>query len=141
MQNTISDKPCLCGSHKKYAHCCEKYHIHQAYPETAEALMRSRYVAFALHLKSYLLLTWSEKTRPGNFEFENGLSWQKLDIIDVQNGQKNDPHGRVHFKATYQIGFERGILEEISQFSREAVLINGVQKTAWVYLSGKIIHD
>lgn len=137
----MSDNPCLCGSQKSYGNCCEQYHLNKTYPETAEALMRSRYVAFAQHLKSYLLLTWSEMTRPGNFEFENGLSWQKLEIINTEKGNKTDQNGVVHFKATYQLGLERGTLEEISQFSREKVRLDGMKKTAWVYHSGKIISD
>ena len=39
---------CLCGSGIDYQHCCGFYHSGEKIPETAEALMRSRYTAYSL---------------------------------------------------------------------------------------------
>ncbi len=47
---------CPCGSTLALAECCGRYHA-GAVPETAEALMRSRYSAYVLGLIDYLLAT------------------------------------------------------------------------------------
>jgi SEC-C motif-containing protein len=40
--------PCLCGSTLAYSDCCQPFHTGEKIPVTAEALMRSRYTAYAL---------------------------------------------------------------------------------------------
>lgn len=45
------------------AQCCGRYLDGEAAP-TAEALMRSRYTAFALRDEDYLFRTWHPRTRP-----------------------------------------------------------------------------
>lgn len=40
-----------------YAQCCQPYHLGLRRPATAEALMRSRYAAFALQVAAYLMTT------------------------------------------------------------------------------------
>ncbi|MBN2864445.1 MAG: SEC-C domain-containing protein [Thiotrichales bacterium] len=134
-KNRIADhgqKPCLCGSGKLYAECCQPFHLKQQYPLTAEQLMRSRYVAYALHLESYLLDTWAETSRPANIEFENGLSWQGLQILKTQKGRKKDKQGWVTFRALYQVGLNQESMTEISRFIRDA-------NQNWVYLEGQFI--
>ena len=130
MVNLSSNALCLCGSGKVYAECCEPFHLKQRFPETAEQLMRSRYVAYALQLKSYLLETWAETSRPAEIEFENGLSSQILQIHGTKKGRKRDAQGWVTFTATYQVGFDRESLTEKSSFIRD-------QQRHWVYLDGK----
>ncbi len=46
--------PCPCGSGRLYRDCCSPYHRGLAEPPDAEALMRSRYSAFALKEAAYL---------------------------------------------------------------------------------------
>lgn len=48
--------PCPCGSSLPLADCCGRYHA-GALPESAEALMRSRYSAYVLGLIDYLVAT------------------------------------------------------------------------------------
>ncbi|MDX1348176.1 MAG: YchJ family metal-binding protein [Thiomicrorhabdus chilensis] len=124
------DAFCLCGSGKSYANCCQAYHIGTHFPEEAEQLMRSRYVAFALRLEEYLLKTWDSQSRPAQIEFENGLSWKKLTILKCQKGRSKDKKGWVTFAAQYQIGFESHQMIEKSEFQRDK---NG----RWVYLTGE----
>ena len=93
--------------------------------------MRSRYVAYALHLKPYLLETWAKSSRPADIEFENGLSWQGLQIGKVKKGRKKDKQGWVSFVAHYQVGFEQGSVTETSSFIRDP-------NANWVYLDGKV---
>lgn len=41
---------CCCQSKLAYQDCCKPYHVHQRFPATAEALMRSRYSAYVFNL-------------------------------------------------------------------------------------------
>lgn len=93
--------------------------------------MRSRYVAYAMHLKPYLLRTWAKTSTPAFLEFENGLSWQRLQINRTKKGRKKDKQGWVSFTAHYQIGLEQGSMTETSEFIRD-------DKMYWVYLDGEV---
>ena len=55
---------CLCGSNITYGECCQPFHTAQKIPTTAEALMRSRYTAYALRDGAYLQATWDITKRP-----------------------------------------------------------------------------
>lgn len=123
---------CPCGSNETYQNCCQPYHLGTFWPRTAEALMRSRYSAFALQNAQYLLKTWAKTTRPGQLSFEKGLIWQGLEIVEVVKGQIKDKRGQVHFKASYRLASnEFGILEELSQFKKDSA-------GHWVYVDGEI---
>lgn len=119
---------CLCGSNKEYTICCEPLHSGQA-ASSAEALMRSRYSAFALQLTDYLLSSWHPNTRPVHINLEADTQWRRLEIIHSSN---DDLNGQVHFKAFYQ-EFKKGssqwyLLEETSKFIFES--------GHWLYHSG-----
>lgn len=60
---------CPCGQQQTYAQCCAPYHQGTAIAPTAELLMRSRYSAYVLAIKEYLLSTWHESTRPKKLTF------------------------------------------------------------------------
>lgn len=93
--------------------------------------MRSRYTAYALLLKDYLLSTWSESPRPAELSFENGLAWTQLEIVQTRQGRAKDKRGWVTFRAHYQIGLDHGVMEEVSRFERDA-------QGYWVYVSGEV---
>lgn len=91
---------CHCCSGKPYEDCCQPYHKKEKFPPTAEALMRSRFSAFAIPNGEYL---W-ETTSPGKRKFHNKKSlqewgeindWTKLEIVDTTSMNK------VEFKAFY----------------------------------------
>ncbi|WP_321323347.1 YchJ family protein [Thiomicrorhabdus sp.] len=130
MQSNINNL-CLCGSTKLYAECCEPFHKGGLYPQTAEELMRSRFVAFEMHLKDYLLNTWYESTRPGNLEFTPNLHWTKLTINGRKKGRKKDSEGWVTFTAYYQQEGSNGYLHEKSYFIRDTL-------GHWQYVDGEI---
>jgi SEC-C motif-containing protein len=131
----MSESLCPCGSKKPYAECCQPFHQGEAFPATAEQLMRSRYSAYALHLKDYLLQTWDKTTRPGDFSFESGLKWCKLRIVKTKQGGAQDGKGMVAFRAEYELdtesGVEKGVMTEKSQFRRD-------DEGHWVYVSGEV---
>lgn len=116
--------PCPCGSGLDYSRCCGVFHNDIAAP-TPEALMRSRYSAFALNLSDYLLATWHLDTRPGDIEPDDATNWISLRILDHTT---EGDHGRVHFRATFSEGQHWSVLEEDSRFVRE--------EGRWLYVNG-----
>ncbi len=122
---------CICGTKINYEACCGKYH-HGATAETAEALMRSRFSAFALHNDAYLLNTWAPATRPAEINSaENLLVWKYLQIVGTQKGRVTDNNGTVEFKAFYEQHEELYVIHELSRFKKEAgrwFYVNGTMK-------------
>ena len=72
---------CPCGSGRPLADCCGCHHAGEPAP-TPEALMRSRYSAFALQLTDYLLATWHPSTRPTSLESDPATVWKRLEIVE-----------------------------------------------------------
>jgi SEC-C motif-containing protein len=130
LSKNANDALCLCGSGQNYESCCLAFHTRKTYPETTEQLMRSRYTAYALHLKNYLLETWDISTRPGEFEFDNGLTWKSLIIGRCKKGRLKDQQGWVSFTASYQVGLDRATLQEKSYFIRDG-------QGHWCYVDGE----
>ncbi|GAA3290076.1 YchJ family protein [Arthrobacter citreus] len=123
-----SGERCPCLSGETYAGCCGKYHSGRPAP-TAEALMRSRYSAFAVGNRRYLLDTWHPSTRPAELELDADLQWRRLDIVETSAGGPLDDRGVVRFRAHYRGAAGRGIQEETSRFVR----LGG----KWLYLDGE----
>ena len=63
---------CPCGSGEAYDACCGRFHRGAAEATTAEALMRSRYAAFARGEAGYLVRTWHPRTRPETVVLDPG---------------------------------------------------------------------
>lgn len=118
---------CPCGSGRPYAECCELLHLGGAAP-TAEALMRSRFSAFALGLDGYLLTSWHPATRPAELDLDPDLTWRRLQIVDTVAGGPEDSTGVVEFRASYRGPDGAGLLHERSRFER----VDG----RWVYRDG-----
>jgi SEC-C motif-containing protein len=109
---------CPCGTVLYYADCCQPIHQGEI-ASTAEALMRSRYSAYALDLPTYLLASWHPSSRPKQLELESQMQWFKLTIVDSQAGQQADTTGLVSFIARYKINGKAARLTEISEFVYE----------------------
>jgi SEC-C motif-containing protein len=121
----MTNSLCPCGSELDYADCCEPYHLGEAQPGSAEALMRSRYSAFVLADDDYLLDSWHPLTSPEQLDLSDNPDWLQLQII---SSHEDNEQGRVHFRAFYHDGKQRKFLEEHSEFRK----ING----RWLYLRG-----
>lgn len=122
---------CLCGSRLSYSVCCGKYHNIEAIPTTAEALMRSRFTAYALRNADYLRATWDSDKCPDNIDFSRETAvWQRLEIVDTKKGGPQDDKGVVEFKAYYQQDGEECVLHEVSRFIKK--------QDRWFYLDGVI---
>ncbi|NUR82742.1 MAG: hypothetical protein HOY71_01495 [Nonomuraea sp.] len=117
---------CPCGLEAAYDECCGRYHAGKAAP-TAEALMRSRYSAFAKQDEAYLLRTWHPSTRPPRVEFERGMRWTGLRIEETTGGSQIHTDGTVTFTAGYTYRGEPGEMHEKSVFTRD--------HGAWTYVT------
>ena len=126
--------PCPCGALSPrqkalvYADCCGRYveHFDATPAPDAERLMRSRYSAFVLQRRDYLLATWHASQRPATLEFEPGAHWLGLAVrshrvLDVD-------HAEVEFVARYRVAGRAVRLHECSRFVREA--------GRWYYVDG-----
>jgi SEC-C motif domain protein len=137
--NLSHSAACPCRSEepigKPYGECCAPWHEGmQAQPQrhapTPEALMRSRYSAYALHLGSYLLATWYGETSPGEIDFPP-TKWLGLEI---KHAASSGDVGVVEFIARYRESTGRaGRLHEISRFVREG---EG-DGARWLYIDGQ----
>ena len=115
--------PCTCGSGLDFDACCGPI-IAGARPATAEALLRSRYTAFATGNTKYLAetLTSDIKDTFDQIEAENTADqakWQRLDIRTITGGGVDDETGTIEFVAEFRLGSESRIHHELSQFRRE----------------------
>ena len=139
----MTDLVCPCGAQQRdhrgkkrpvsYDSCCGRYHQftqgqYRKAP-TCEALMRSRYCAFARADERYLLATWHPRTRPAAIDFDSNQHWLGLRVLDIQRGLPDDDEGYVTFVARYKISGKGYRLKEKSRFVR--------QRGAWVYLDGE----
>lgn len=117
---------CPCGSGETYATCCGPLHRGRVTglvtAPTAERLMRSRYSAFAVGERDYLLQTWHLSTRPASLELDDDLEWRRLEILGTTAGGDRDLHGTVAFVAHFWDAASRrtGRQPENSAFVREA---------------------
>lgn len=116
---------CPCQSGLDYPRCCQPLHGGQpaAHPE---ALMRSRFSAFALGKADYIQRSWHPSTRPATLSLDDQERWLGLTILDAS--QDGDT-GRVHFQAVSQAHSDFKMLEEISNFIR--------QDGHWFYVDGE----
>ena len=110
---TIDRCPCLSG--ESYAECCGRFHAGTVHAPTAELLMRSRYAAYAVGERGYLLATWHPSTRPAELELDAERRWYRLDILGKSQGGPFDTEGSVEFEAFYKGGSQY----ENSRFVRE----------------------
>ena len=131
--------PCLSGD--AYEACCGRYHAGLRpgpdgaapgpYAPTAEALMRSRYSAFAVGDADYLRATWHASTRPADLDLDDDLEWRRLDVLRTEAGGPFDTTGVVEFAAYHRSRADRsdrGRLHEVSRFVREG--------DRWYYVDG-----
>ncbi|RFU87244.1 hypothetical protein DY218_07690 [Streptomyces triticagri] len=123
--------PCPCGLPAEYGACCGRLHEGRAAAANPEALMRSRYAAFAVRDPAYLLRTWHPSTRPPGLELDEGTRWLGLEILGSTEGSAFHSTGTVTFRARWTEGGRPGALHERSRFER----LNG----AWVYVDGDLL--
>ena len=133
MSAPMSKESCACGSGRGYARCCGPFLSGEALPETAEELMRSRYVAYTRQDIDYLESTSSAAVRK-TFKRRQAKKWARsatftgLDVQATELGGPEDMAGIVEFEASFQERGKPHILHERSAFGRE--------DGAWRYTGG-----
>ena len=133
-ENLLGSRPmkCPCGSEKTYAQCCGVYHSGKMLAPSPEALMRSRYAAFAKNQMQYLRDTTDPQTLDSiddgaNKEWAENAKFLKLEIL---HSEEKGTKGIVEFKAHYSIQDEDYVHHELSTFRKQA--------GEWFFKSGKI---
>ena len=128
-----SESACPCGrldakcKPLAYAQCCGQWLQSDTPAPDAESLMRSRYSAFVLERRDYLLQTWHASKRPASLEFEPGVKWLGLDVRS--HHVLDAAHAEVEFVARQKPpGAPAVRLHERSRFVREG--------GRWLYLDG-----
>ena len=118
---------CPCDSGQLYADCCGPWHAGfdaGVYAPTPEALMRSRYSAYAVGLIDYLLATWHPSTSPGELELPP-VKWLGL---EVRHAEQAGDAGVVEFVARCRDSSGAQRMHETSRFVR--------QDGRWYYIDG-----
>ncbi|KMN29696.1 MULTISPECIES: YchJ family protein [Chromobacterium] len=125
---------CPCGLGPAYAACCGRYLDDAGAPApTAEALMRSRYTAYARGDEGYLLASWHASTRPQSLDLAADagvVKWLGLDVLATEAGGATDVGGMVEFIARCKVGGKAERMHERSRFVRE--------DGRWFYVSGEL---
>jgi SEC-C motif-containing protein len=112
-----------------YSACCGRFigdFANHPAPD-AEALMRSRYTAFALEDAAYLLATWHASKRPATLDFEPGARWLGLEV--KRHRLIDADHAEVEFVARQRDASGHAVrLHERSRFVRD--------EGRWYYVDG-----
>lgn len=118
---------CPCGSGRTYKDCCGRFLSGEAYPQTPEQLMRSRYSAFALGFSHWIRDTWAPEKRPQDCACDMRLRWLGLKVL---SSSLQDPiHATVEFIARARVGGAGALrLHEKSRFEK--------RDGKWLYVDG-----
>ena len=127
---------CPCGSGKEYDNCCGPLISGNQAAATAEALMRSRYTAYAKADIAYITDTLHPSARHDHDpiaaqRWAEQSEWLGLEICNVEAGGETDDTGIVEFIASYR---EKGGIKkhhEIAEFTKD----NG----RWYFKDGKAV--
>ena len=120
----VSKPLCPCGSGLAYDGCCGPLHAGAPAP-SAEALMRSRFSAYALGLDAYVSSSWHPSTRPAELDLDDDVEWRRLQIVDTAPGI-------VEFRASFRSPSGGGLVHERSRFAHEG--------GHWLYVDGDILE-
>lgn len=90
--------------------------------------MRSRFTAFAVGDREYILDSWHPRTRPRRLAVDDAAQWYRLDVESSTGGTPFDTTGEVTFTARYRENGERKALRQRSRFER--------RDGRWVYVDG-----
>lgn len=114
---------CPCGSNKEYSECCEPYIKGDKIPETAEALLRSRYSAYTLQELDYIYETIHPEQKQhhdhkATKKWAAESKWHGFNIVDIKDGSKDDEEGIIEFTAKFTAKFETQTHHELALFKK-----------------------
>jgi len=128
-------EPCPCNSSLEYEKCCLPFLEGIQKAPTAEALMRSRYTAYAKGNIDYIRDTYDPK-RQSDFDEESTKNWALksqwlgLEILKTELGSAQDTRGVVEFVANFEVSGENHQHHEIAEFRKNS-------EGRWYFVDGK----
>ena len=114
---------CPCGQGDSLEDCCGPIIEGRCHPQTAVALMRARYTAFATQQIGFLFAshhpdTRGEVDRDGVARSSKNSKWLGLEILHTEDGLAGDQRGWVEFVARYRSNGRELLHHELSLFER-----------------------
>lgn len=127
---------CYCGSEEDFSNCCGPVLDGSSPAETAEALMRARYSAFATQRAEFLHESLHPEHRDDHDvaatrRWAENSQWLGLEIVAVEAGGPDDGEGTVEFIATFK---ERGLVRPYHELSNFRKLDGN-----WYYVDGDLM--
>lgn len=115
---------CPCGSEKEYADCCEPLIKGERPAENPEALMRSRYTAYAKKFTDYIVETThpdqlQADTRKTVEDWSKKTQWHSLQVVECTGGGPDDSEGTVEFIADYTEKGKKRKHHELAEFKKK----------------------
>ncbi|WP_245613895.1 YchJ family protein [Knoellia sinensis] len=104
MSAASAERTCPCGGRPEgatLAACCGPYLAGEAWPPEPEAVMRSRYTAYATGDADHVFRTWHPATRPSEVDLDPAIRWTGLDVLSASG---DDTEGTVEFAAHWLSG-------------------------------------
>lgn len=128
---------CPCGKGESIESCCGPYLSGEQIPDTAEALMRSRYSAFATGNVDYILATHdpdksSEVDRSGTEAWAKNSEWLGFELVSAEKGLPGDDAGVIEFVAKYK-------LKGVTMAHRERAIFRK-HRDRWVFVDGQMVN-
>jgi SEC-C motif-containing protein len=126
------DAACPCGSGRKLKRCCLR--LHQGAPAaTAEALMRSRFAAYAVGDVDYIIGT----TDPEGPQFEPDRTAWARSIADFSRATRFE---RLEIRAASPVADERAEVEFFARLSRDGEDVSFVERSSFVRRDGRWLY-
>lgn len=129
-----TNEACPCRSGKRYADCCMVFHQYLKHAPDAEALMRSRFSAYAKGQYDYVFNTYglAQKARLSEREIaEAAHNTQWLSLAVLQHTAQIQ-EAQVEFKAFYRVGKQFFVMHERSNFENS--------DGRWFYTTGTMLN-
>ncbi|MFM7085018.1 MAG: YchJ family protein [Hyphomicrobium sp.] len=125
---------CPCGSDQTFENCCSRFLSGEKSPTTAEALMRSRYVAYVKGDTAYLKTTLAPEAlkkfdEAATKKWVETADFKKLKILNTERGGPFDEEGVVEFLATFSEGGQTYDHHEVSEFRKN-------KEGTWLFVDG-----
>lgn len=124
---------CPCGSGLGFEACCEPVITGASPAASPEALMRSRYTAYAVGALDHLLESLHPDHR-ADYDAEGARRWAEGSdwlALEVRETVADEERGTVEFVATYRRKGEKRSHHEIGRFERH--------KGRWYYTDGQMV--
>jgi SEC-C motif-containing protein len=129
--------PCPCGSGRKFKRCCQRYHRGTLAP-TPEALMRSRFAAYAAGDVDYILATTDPE---GPLHRSDRAAWAE----EIRRFCALTRFERLEIRAVGPVADERGEVTFHAKLSRDGADVSFAERSVfvrrdgrWLYQSGEV---